>query len=123
MRSAHDRKLRPMSTDLDDAGERGRRAERRTSARFVLTAEITLWRPGKPKYCAQVEDLSLEGCKTTFVDRPRANERALVKFERLEALSSTIQLVSGDTAGVKFDHPLHPAVFDLLLARTRPPRI
>lgn len=109
-----------MPADPDDGAERVG-PDRRTSLRLALAAEITVWRPAKHKYFAHVEDLSMEGCKTRSLDRPLVNERALVKFEGLEPLGGTVQWVLEDFAGIRFDHPIHPAVFDLLLAKSRSP--
>jgi hypothetical protein len=40
-----------------------------------------------------------------------------VKFEGMESLQSEVCWVAGSTLGLKFDNPVHPAVFDLLLTR------
>ena len=41
----------------------------------------------------------------------------MVKFNSIEALDSKVMWVDDFIAGVKFNHPVHPAVFDLLLSR------
>jgi uncharacterized protein YuzE len=64
-----------------------------------------------------LHDLSLEGCKVEFVDRPRLDETVWIKIDGLERLPGTICWVEGNVAGVEFERPLHPAVLDNLLTR------
>ena len=42
-----------------------------------------------------------------------------IKFEGLEAMDAEVCWVQGFQAGLRFERPIHPAVFDLLLARLR----
>lgn len=87
----------------------------RRSARIALHAEVSLRRPGRRTYIVRIFDASCHGCKIEFVDRPRLNERAWVKFEGMQALEATVCWVDGFIAGVKFENPIHPAVFESLL--------
>jgi hypothetical protein len=41
----------------------------------------------------------------------------LVKFDGLEALEAEVCWVEEFTAGLRFEKPMHPAVFDLLVER------
>jgi hypothetical protein len=93
--------------------------DRRRHLRFQLDAEITLWRPGKHRFPARIEELSLEGCRAVFFDRPVIGDRVLVKFKGLEVLTSTVCWVGDGVIGIHFDRSLHPAVFDLLMVRGR----
>jgi hypothetical protein len=52
-----------------------------------------------------------------LVERPSEGERVLIRFEGLEALEAEVCWVEGFTAGVKFERPMHPAVFELLIER------
>lgn len=61
-----------------------------------------------------VFDLSPEGCKIEFVERPGLGERVWVKFDNLEALEGSVRWVAGHVGGVQFERPLHAAVFDRL---------
>ena len=87
--------------------------------RTPLNAEVMLRRIGKINYRVVVRDLSPEGCKVDLVERPHANEHLFIKFEGLEPLDSEVIWVEGFCAGVRFVKPIHPAVYDLLLARLR----
>lgn len=91
----------------------------RRSERIALTAEVTLRRLGQHPCTVRVSDLSPEGCKVDLVQRPTAGERMLIKFDGLEALEAEICWVEGFVAGLQFDKPIHPAVFDLLIERLK----
>ena len=51
-----------------------------------------------------------------FVERPAVDEHIWVKFDNLEALEGTVRSVDGHTGGVRFQRPLHEAVFERLAA-------
>jgi hypothetical protein len=89
----------------------------RRSERLSLAAEVRLRRIGKATFRVNVNDVSPEGCRVQLVERPAEGEHVLVKFAGLEVLESRVCWVDGFTAGLKFDKPIHPAVFDLLVAR------
>lgn len=89
----------------------------RAAERLSLPAEISMRRPGRPTFTVRICDLSTHGCRCEFVDRPLENEQVLVKFDGLEALAATARWIDPPLTGLKFDRPIHPAVFDMLLAR------
>ena len=89
----------------------------RKSERVVLTAQVTLRRAGQPNYRVEVHDASPHGCKLEFVERPRLDELVWVKFEGLEALEAFVCWVENFVAGVEFQNPIHPAVFETLIKR------
>ena len=82
-----------------------------------LDAELSLRRSGQTNYRANVHDVSQEGCKVEFVERPMLDEIVWVKFEGLEALEARVCWVEGFAAGLELQRPVHPAVFNLLLQR------
>ena len=89
----------------------------RSSMRSVLSADVSLKRLGRNSYRVQVRDLSTDGCKVDLVDRPRIGEHMLVKFDGLEVLDAKVCWIEDYVAGLRFERPVHPAVFDLLLQR------
>lgn len=89
----------------------------RSAARMKLTAEVSLRRLGKINYRVRVYDASPTGCKVELVDRPRIDEHVLIRFEGLDALEAEVCWIEGTSAGLRFEKAIHPAVFDLLLAR------
>ena len=92
----------------------------RRSERTALIAEVALRRAGKLNFRVRVFDVSRLGCRLEFVERPALEERVWVKFDGLEALEAQVCWVDGFNAGLAFNAPIHPAVFDQLLARLRP---
>lgn len=89
----------------------------RKSARVGLAAEVSLRRSGHKTYRANIHDVSQEGCKVEFVERPMLDEIVWVKFEGLDALEAVVCWVDGFAAGLEFQRPVYPAVFDVLIAR------
>jgi len=91
----------------------------RKSQRITTAAEVTMRRLGSANYRLTVGDLSPHGCKLELVERPAVGERVLIKFEGLEVLDAEVCWVDGYTAGLPFERPMHPAVFELLVERLR----
>ncbi|HEX6660533.1 MAG TPA: PilZ domain-containing protein [Sphingomicrobium sp.] len=89
----------------------------RQSERIALAADVRLRRVGRSTFRVNVTDLSPEGCKVLLVERPSKGERVLVKFDGLEVLEANVCWVEDFTAGLSFEKPMHPAVFELLIER------
>jgi hypothetical protein len=89
----------------------------RRSARVGLSAEITLRRAGQGRYRVKILDASPHGCRAEFVERPELEEHIWVKFEGLEALEAVVCWVRGFEVGLDFERPIHPAVFEELVAK------
>lgn len=97
----------------EDRGKRPQRQHERTA----LHAEVQLRRNSHSTFRVAVIDASAEGCRLEFVEKPRVDDRVWVRFDGLEAIEGTVCWVDGHTAGVQYTRPMHPAVFDNLLAR------
>lgn len=98
----------------------GRREPRkRQSARVALHAEVQLRRRGHHHYLVSVYDISREGCRVEFVERPRLDEKVWVKFQGLDPLQCTVCWIEGPSAGLEFERPMYPAVFDFLVSRLK----
>lgn len=91
----------------------------RRNQRIALSADVSLRRLGQNNYRVTVTDMSPDGCKVALVERPRAEEHVLIKFDGLEVLEAEVCWVDGFTAGLRFERPIHPAVFDLLIERLK----
>ena len=89
----------------------------RKSARVPLRAEVQLRRSGQSNYLVNVHDVSREGCKLEFVERPRLDETVWVKFEGLEPLQASVCWLEDLCVGVEFTRPIHSAVYKLLVDR------
>src|SRR5690348_2202314 len=91
----------------------------RRSERTAIDATVSLRRSGKLNYRVRVFDASLHGCRVEFVDRPSIDEQLWVKFDGLHAVEAEVCWMEGFMAGVNFRQPIHPAVFERLLADLR----
>jgi hypothetical protein len=89
----------------------------RGSNRVPLTAEATMRRLGHANFRVRVFDLSPTGCKVELIERPNDREHVLVKFDGLEILEAEVCWIKRKTAGLRFERPIHPAVFDLMVER------
>jgi hypothetical protein len=89
----------------------------RSHQRVSVDGQVTMRRAGKVSFRVHIYDLSPDGCKAEFVERPELHEQLWIKFDGLEALEASVRWIAGARAGVKFVRPLHQAVFDLLVAR------
>ena len=94
-------------------------AETRHKPRIGLDAEITMRRAGFPNFRVQIDDISTHGCRIEFVDRPAIDERVWIKLDGLASLEGCVAWVREHSAGIKFDQPMHPAVFEDLVTRLR----
>lgn len=88
-------------------------------SRTSVSAEVSLRRLGQNNYRVRVNDLSPAGCRVELVEMPRVGEHMLIKLDGLEVLDSEVCWVHGFVAGLRFERPIHPAVFDLLVQRLR----
>lgn len=91
----------------------------RRTARVSLQAEVVMRRPGLHSYTVNVLDLSQQGCKIEFADRPNLDETVWLRFCGLESIPGTTCWVENNRAGIEFQRTLHIAVFESLLRRIR----
>jgi PilZ domain len=92
-------------------------SRQRKSVRVPMKAEVHLRRSGQSNYLVNVHDISPEGCKLEFVERPRLDETVWVKFDGLDAVEAIVCWLKGSEAGIEFTRPIYPAVFDILVSR------
>lgn len=93
--------------------------ERRSCERVAMHGDVHFRRAWEVPFTAELADLSATGCQIAPPVRVSDGERVWVKLPGLEALHSTIRWSCGWTAGAIFEKPLHPAVFDAILARLK----
>ena len=85
--------------------------------RISVAGEAWLRRSAKRQFRVHIYDLSPLGCKAEFVERPEVSEQLWIKFDQLEALEAEVRWIAGPRTGLEFTRPIHPAVFNLLVAR------
>lgn len=95
----------------------GQNPVERRGARVTMEAQATLRRPGQNGHRVRIFDISPQGARLEFVERPSLDERNWVKFDGLEAIEAVVCWIDGHVAGLEFARPIHPAVFDALVAR------
>jgi hypothetical protein len=91
----------------------------RRSARVSLRAEVQLRRSGQHHYMVNAFDVSPEGCKLEFVERPRLDETVWVKFDGYDAIESSVCWIEGHSVGIEFARPIYPSVFEMMVARLK----
>lgn len=89
----------------------------REEERVQLRFEATLRRLAMGSYRVNVSDLSPAGCKVELVERPRVGEHVLLKFDQMDALEAEVCWIREHEAGLRFERPIHDAVFALLMRR------
>ena len=105
-------------THPSDSGFQGDQAPSpRKGVRVGLSAEVTLRRTGHGSYRVKILDVSLHGCKAEFVDRPKLDELVWIKFDDLQSLGAMVCWTRGSNVGLEFERPIHPAVFEMLVAK------
>ena len=107
-----------MSRDFSEDGGSDEPRERKI-ARTSLEAEVQLRRSGHHHYVVNVYDISPNGCRIGFVERPRLDETVWIKFEGLDAIESSVCWLEGSDAGVEFARPIYAPVFDALVSRLK----
>lgn len=92
-------------------------AGRRTSQRVRCVAEIGMRRTGSFSFQVVVEDVSTGGCKAELVEFVEVNDHVIIRFPGIEPFSAKVSWADSHYAGIDFERPLHPAVFEQLLSR------
>jgi hypothetical protein len=90
---------------------------RRSTARASAQGQIVLRRLGSFGFQVNVRDISAMGCQVELVDMVELNDHVIARLPGLEPLGATVSWVDTRSAGLHFDRPMHPAVFEMLLAR------
>lgn len=101
-----------FAAEGDDHDEVDRKNSRRSSG-----IEAQLRRIGNLSYRVAVRDISPEGCQIDLVERPAIGEVMQLKLPGLETMSARVRWVDNYVAGLHFERPMHPAVFELMMQR------
>lgn len=90
-------------------------ASSRDEPRITAAIPATMQRHGKVKYPVTVYEMTATGCRVEFVDRPDVGEPVHMRFAGLQPMEGNVRWLAGSQAGIQFERPIHPAVFDLLI--------
>ena len=89
----------------------------RKVTRVPLQTELVVRQAGRRSRVLEVSDFSRFGCCLSFEDAPVEGEWVWVALPGLAPVEARVRWTEGRKAGVEFVHPVHEAVFDLLLIR------
>jgi hypothetical protein len=90
---------------------------RRGSRRVHVRAEIGMRRMGSFSFQVVLEDVSTGGCRVELVDFVDVDDHVIARFPGVEPFSAKVSWADSHCAGIHFERPLHPAVFEQLLSR------
>lgn len=94
------------------APEKPRKVER-----LPFRSELVVRRAGRRSQPLEISDLSRHGCCLAFIEAPSEGDWIWVSLPGLAPIEARVRWTANHRAGVEFVHPIHPAVFDLLLLR------
>ena len=97
----------------------GTSMESRQSARVALSSDIGFKRHGDGRYQVGLFDLSTGGCCLSPPVRLGQGDRVSLRIPNLVAIHGQVAWAGGWRAGVQFDQPFHPAVFDQVVDRLK----
>jgi hypothetical protein len=90
---------------------------RRESPRSSVEAEVAVKKLGGFGFQLLALNVSAGGCRVELIEMVNSGEPVIVRLPALEPLGAEVVWVEGANAGLHFQRPLHPAVFDQLLGR------
>ena len=96
-------------------------SELRQSARAPVQCDIDFKRAGDARYRVELFDLSVHGCCLSPPVRLEQGDRLSLRLPQLAAMPAKVAWADGWMAGVRFDHPFHPAVYDHVARRLAGP--
>lgn len=94
--------------------DHGRKAER-----IPLHADIDFRRTGEHRWRVNVLDISPQGCRLDLPVRVKVGDVIWVNFPGLEAIQGKVCWIQEWIAGIEFERPLYPAVFDMIERKMR----
>jgi hypothetical protein len=116
-----ERRQQPHLHDFAEAGTADPWADappgRRSARRFAVSAELAVRRTGSFSFQLPIDDVSSRGCKVELVEAVDSGDHVIARFPGLEPFSARVTWADTQHAGLQFERPLHPAVFDQLLTR------
>jgi hypothetical protein len=92
----------------------GRRGSRRVP---ISKAEASVRRLGRFCFQLPLRDICEAGCKVDLVEPIAADDPVVARLPGLELFRARVAWTRGQSAGLQFERPMHPAVFALLVSR------
>lgn len=91
--------------------------EQRRCKRIELTAPVDLRRVKDFRYQSTLQNLSPTGCRVDLIDRVEVGDMVWVGLPGLESLLAKVRWADEWVAGIEFNRPIYPPVFDHIAAR------
>jgi hypothetical protein len=92
---------------------------RRLTQRSYADGQISMRRLGSFGFELPVRDLSPAGCMVELVEQVSTSDHVIARLPGLEPFGATVMWSDERCAGIRFNRPIHPAVFERLLERLR----
>lgn len=89
----------------------------RRAERVSLHANIDLRRLGDHRYRVQLLDFSALGCRIEAPVKVSLDDNIWISLPGLESIQAYVCWVEGWTAGIEFERPLYPSVFEAIRDR------
>ena len=86
--------------------------ELRRGARTRLKTEIGFRKPRETPYEIRLADLSQYGCQVRLREKLATGDLLWITLPGIEMQQSWVRWVEGWNAGLEFERPMHPAVYD-----------
>ena len=94
-------------------------SNQRRSERLPIGAEVRFRRPSEKPYSVALYDLSPQGCRIEARARLEQGQLIWVSLPGLQLQPCRVRWTDGWSAGLEFEAPLHPSVFDHLARRAK----
>ena len=95
--------------------------ETRRTNRVPLQCDVEFRRQGQPRFVVELLDFSPEGCCISPPVKVNVGDQVSLRIPDMEPVRGTIAWTREWKSGVEFDHPFHPAVFDLVVKKLSAP--
>jgi hypothetical protein len=93
--------------------------QQRRSERPAAVGSISFRRPSEKAYSVALFDLSPQGCRIEVRARLDQGQLIWVSLPGLQMQPCRVRWTDGWTAGLEFEAPLHPSVFDHVAGRVK----
>ena len=81
------------------------------------------YRHGSERVALVLHNLTPRGARVEGLDTLRVGDMAMVQLPTLAPKAARVVWTRGDAAGLEFERPLHPAIFETLVEDHAEPRV
>lgn len=93
--------------------------QQRRNERARTIATVSFRRPSEQSYKVELHDLSPLGCRIDVRTRLSEGQIIWITLPGLQMQQCTVRWTDGWVAGLEFEQPLHPSVFEHLTDRIK----